>query len=86
MKRTKIEGGDWHMRLAAAVAAASAGDVIEVQTWHAAQLGHSAAQRMKGGEGHGIVFEVGGNPVDYLDADDPPKGSGFDDNGYPVEK
>jgi hypothetical protein len=80
--RTKIEGADWTMKLADAVDDAAPGDTIEVSTWHAAQMGHTAA-RAKGGEDHGLVFECGGKRVDYLDADDPPAGSGFDAEGYP---
>jgi hypothetical protein len=70
MSRTKIEGANWHIKLADAVGSAAPGDVIEVASWHAAQLGHTAAQRMRG-EGHGITFEVDGKPVAYSDADDP---------------
>lgn len=81
--RSKIEGPNWTMKLADAVASAAPGDVIEVTTWHAAQMGHVAARRMKGVEDHGILFECGGKRVDYLDADDPPAGSGFDTEGYP---
>ena len=81
--RPKIEGLNWPAKLAAAVTDAVSGDVIEVKTWHAAQLGHRAARRLKGSEDHGIVFECGGKRIEYLDADDPPIGSGFDVNGYP---
>jgi hypothetical protein len=72
--RTKIDGGDWHMKLADAVETAGPGDVIEVASWHAAQLGHTAAQRMRG-EAHGITFEVDGKTVAYSDTDDPPEGA-----------
>ena len=81
--RTKIEGADWTMKLADAVEASRPGDAIEVATWHAAQLGHSAAQRLHG-EDHGILFECGGRVVNYLDADDPPPGIGFDADGEPL--
>lgn len=83
-QRTKIGGANWTTQLANAIDAADRGDVIEVMTWHAAQLGHTAAHRMKGTEAHGIVFECGGRPIEYLDADDPPAGSGFDAGGYPT--
>ncbi len=83
-KRTKIDGADLTMSLADAVEAAERGDVIEVETWYAAQIGHGAAKRMKGSEDHGIIFECGGRIVGYLDADDPPAGIGFDADGYPA--
>jgi hypothetical protein len=79
-----IGGANWTTKLAGAVEASNSGDVIAVETWHAAQMGHTAARRMKGTEDHGIVFECGGKPVDYLDADDPPPGSGFDEDGHPL--
>lgn len=82
--RTKIEGTDWTMKLADAVETSKPGDAIEVATWHAAQLGHSAAQRLHG-EDHGILFECGGRVVAYLDTDDPPPGSGFGEDGYPID-
>jgi len=81
MSRTRIEGGNWHMRLAEATGSAAPGDVIEVPNWFAAQLGHTAAARLRG-EDHEIVFEVGGRVVPYLDADEPP--DGFDADGLPA--
>lgn len=81
MKRTKVEGQDW-TSLANAIEDSACGDVIEVENWHAAQMGHSAAFRLRG-PAHGILFECGGKRVDYLDADDPPAGSGFNHDGFP---
>lgn len=82
----KIEGANWTAKLANAVDAAVRGDVIEVQNWYMAQHGHNAARAMRCTEDHGIVFECSGKPVDYLDADDPPAGLGFDADGYPTSR
>ena len=81
-KRTKVEGADWVTQLADAVDNSFPGDVIEVPTWHAAQIGHIAAKNNS--ENHGIVFVCGCKIVGYLDMDDPPPGCGFDEDGYPV--
>lgn len=69
--RYEIPSGNWPTFLAKACEGAKRGDVIEVASWHAAQLGHSAATRFHGAD-HGIVFEVDGKPVAQSDADEPP--------------
>lgn len=73
--RIEILGANWTRKLADAVEDAHAGDVIALGSWSAAQLGHTAARRMRG-EGHGLIFEVDGKAVAYSDADDPPASSG----------
>jgi hypothetical protein len=70
MKRTTIDNVNWTDKLVKAIQEATSGDVIEVASWHAAQVGHRGAQRLHGSE-HGIVFEVDGKPVAYSDRDDP---------------
>ncbi len=52
--RYKIPSANWHMALAAHIERAAAGDVLMVNNWHAAQLGHVAARRMRGDD-HGIL-------------------------------
>ncbi len=81
--RMKIDRTNRTASLANALSNAKRGDVIEVATWHVAQLGHLAAQQLHG-EDHGILFECGGRVVDYLDADYPPEGIGFDADGEPI--
>ena len=68
--RHEIPTANWTSALVEAIEAASAGDVIVVVDWYAAQLGHGAAERLRGG-GHGLLFEAEGVIVEQSDADGP---------------